>query len=105
MNTFTATPCPTCGRACRVITGDEGTSHFEPIGAERYREQRDQLLSQIKQHRNATESRLRLLASAARQPESSDLLLKPDRDLYATAQAIERPTHNSNLPELRGEVE
>lgn len=28
---FTAVPCPTCGGACRVHTGDEGTSHYEPV--------------------------------------------------------------------------
>lgn len=29
--TFSAVPCPTCGGPCKVHTGDEGTSHFEPI--------------------------------------------------------------------------
>jgi hypothetical protein len=28
---ITATPCPTCGGACRVVSGNEGTSHYEPI--------------------------------------------------------------------------
>lgn len=50
--------------------------------------ERDQLLSAIKQHKNATISRLKLLAGAARQPESSDLVLKPDRDLYEAAEKL-----------------
>lgn len=50
--------------------------------------ERDQLLSAVKQHRNATVSRLKLLAGAARQPESSDLMLKPDRDLYEAAEKL-----------------
>ncbi len=28
---FTATPCPTCGGACRVHSGDEGTSYYVPV--------------------------------------------------------------------------
>lgn len=28
---FTVVPCPTCGGPCKVVTGDEGTSHFEPV--------------------------------------------------------------------------
>lgn len=24
-------PCPTCGSACRVYSGDEGTNSFEPL--------------------------------------------------------------------------
>lgn len=29
---FTAVPCPTCGGPCKAVnTGDEGTSHFEPV--------------------------------------------------------------------------
>jgi hypothetical protein len=30
-------PCPTCGAACRVYSGDEGTSSYEPVTS--YREQ------------------------------------------------------------------
>lgn len=26
-----AETCPTCGTAVRVVSGDEGTAHFEPI--------------------------------------------------------------------------
>lgn len=43
------------------------------------REERDVLLSAIKQHRQATESRLRLLDSRG---EAAKAMLKPDRDLY-----------------------
>lgn len=46
---------------------------------------RDELLSAIKQHRNATESRCRMLSSR----EASDSLLKPDRDLYEVAERVE----------------
>lgn len=44
-----------------------------------------ELLSAIKVHRNATESRCRLLSSR----EATDSMLKPDRDLYIAAEQIE----------------
>lgn len=47
---------------------------------------RKQLLSAIKQHRNATKSRLRTVNGR----EASDTMLKPDRDLYKLADQIER---------------
>lgn len=47
-----------------------------------------ELASAVKQHRNATESRLRLLAAGTRQPESSDCMLKPDRDLYEALDSL-----------------
>lgn len=50
---------------------------------------RKALESAIKQHKQATESRLHLLAQAARQPEKSDLMLKPDADLYAALNSIQ----------------
>lgn len=31
-------PCPTCGAACRIYSGDEGTNSFEPLTP--YRSQR-----------------------------------------------------------------
>lgn len=59
----------------------------ESVNAEVVAE-RNVLLSAIKQHRNATVSRLKLLAAGARQPEPSDLMLKPDRDLYEAAERL-----------------
>jgi hypothetical protein len=59
-------------------------------------EERDQLLSAIKQHRNATVSRLKLLAGAAKVPETSDLMLKPDRDLYESAERL--PGYEKGAP-------
>lgn len=50
--------------------------------------ERDALFSAVKQHRNATVSRLKLLAQASRVPEASDLMLKPDRDLYEAAESL-----------------
>lgn len=44
-----------------------------------------ELLSAIKQHRNATESRLRLINGR----EASDTMLKPDANLYQEAERIE----------------
>lgn len=52
--------------------------------------QRDRLLSAIKQHRNATEGRLKLLAASSHRAESSDLMLSPDRALYAAADEVEK---------------
>lgn len=77
--------------ALDVITeGDAPCAGCELPALREKADQRDKLLSAIKQHRNATESRLRLLAAGARQPESSDLMLKPDRDLYQLADSIEQ---------------
>lgn len=44
----------------------------------------------VKRWENATTSRLKLLAGAARQPESSDCLLKADRALFEARQSIAR---------------
>lgn len=61
------------------------TTHHACSCLQRKADQRDQLLSAIKVHRNATESRLRLLSNR----EGSDGMLKPDRDLYDFATSIQ----------------
>jgi len=53
---------------------------------DRWEARANALLSAIKIHRNATESRLRLLDSRG---EAARCMLKPDRDLYETAERIE----------------
>jgi hypothetical protein len=80
-----ADTCPTCGTPVRTATGDEGTSHYEPIAEEKLQK----LASAVKVWRNATEDRLRLLAASARHPELSDLMIKPDRDLCEALEEVE----------------
>lgn len=56
-----------------------------PTRIRELKDQRDQLLRAIKQHRQATESRLRLLDSRG---EAAKSMLKPDRDLYAVLDRV-----------------
>ena len=58
---------------------------------ERVWEERKQLLSAIKQHRNATESRLRMLNGR----EAIDTMLKPDQALYNLAYQMIREQSGS----------
>lgn len=66
-----------CGQEC-------GSALEEAL--ERAETDRDLLLSTIKQHRQATESRLRLLDSRG---EAAKSMLKPDRDLYEAAERVQ----------------
>jgi hypothetical protein len=52
---------------------------------------RDRLLSAAKQWRQATESRLKLIAQVGRQPESSDCLLTPDKTFIAVIDETDKP--------------
>lgn len=54
--------------------------------AEKAERRLKRLLGAVKQHRQATESRLRLLDSRG---EAGKSMLKPDRDLYDEVEAIE----------------
>lgn len=54
----------------------------------RYRTAYEELDAAVRQWENATTSRLKLLAAPARQPESSDLRLKPDAALFEARKSI-----------------
>jgi hypothetical protein len=66
--------------------------HRKDLARAEVEAERDQLLSAIKQHKNATESRLRLLDSRG---EAERCMLKPDRDLYEFALNLPRGAKTS----------
>jgi hypothetical protein len=69
-------------RLVQRLTGDGGTADPMPIVRP--------VLSQIKQHRQATESRIKMLASAAGKPDAwPDNVMGQDRLLYEVAREVE----------------
>jgi hypothetical protein len=56
---------------------------------DRYRESYAELLSAAKQWRQATESRVKLIAAGTRQPESSDIMLHPDKAFIAVLDRLQ----------------
>jgi len=57
------------------------------------------LLSQLRQHRQATESRLGLIAAASRRAEPGELMMGPDRLLYEVAEEVEHELAANGLLE------
>lgn len=70
-----------------VVEGRRERDRAEAAEAtiQRVREERDELISAVKQWRNATESRLRLLDSRG---EAAKAMLKPDADLMAILERV-----------------
>lgn len=103
----TIEPCSRCGGHCEEMSLDGLAREYRRLGRTVVLERMEhggrvgdrsplrKLLSQVKQHRNATESRLRMLNGR----EALDTMLAPDRDLYLAADRVE-----GELAEQQGEV-
>ena len=50
-----ADTCPTCGQAVQIITGDEGTSHFEGQERQRVREELAPVVKRLERIRDLDE--------------------------------------------------
>jgi hypothetical protein len=45
---MTVEHCPTCGATVRIVSGDEGTSHYEPIAATGAVKERDEAIALLR---------------------------------------------------------